>query len=99
MAQPYRTKSGDLADKEGQPIRDHRGKGLARIEALDASLTAEQVLKAVSAHALGLLPLNKERLASLFKLGEAHRLWGPRATGAQGARDKRVAPRVELDED
>jgi hypothetical protein len=73
--------------------------GLTCIEALPAPLTAHEVLKAVSAHALGLLPLNKERLASLFKLGEAHRLWGPRGKGVTGERaPKREAPGVELDE-
>jgi hypothetical protein len=46
---------------------------LERIEALPVSLTADEVLKAVSAHALGLSWLDRERLASLRLLGETHR--------------------------
>ena len=76
MAATYRTESGDLADKEGNPMRARRGRGSERIDALPVSLTAEQVLKAVFAYAVGLLRLNKERQASLCKLGEAYRLWG-----------------------
>ena len=95
---PYRTESGDLADKQGKPIRAYRGRGLERIDALPVSLTAEEVLKAISAHAVGLLHLNKEQLASLFKLGEAHRLWGARSEGVK-ASHPRVRPRVELVED
>lgn len=68
---PYRTESGDLVDKEGNPIRARRGKGLERIDALSTSLTAEQVLKAVSAQVVGLLYLNKEQQASLYKLAKA----------------------------
>ena len=92
MAAPYRTKSGDLADKQGQPIRAHRGRGLERIDELTASLTKEQVLKAASAHILGQLHLSKEQLASLFKLGEAYRLWGARSTGVTGSSGPRTRP-------
>ena len=83
MAAPYRTESGDLADKDGNPIRAYRGRGLERIDALAASLTAEEVLKAVSAHAVGLLRLSREQQASLYKLGEAYRLWGARSEGVK----------------
>ena len=95
---PYRTESGDLADKQGRPIRAYRGKGLERIDALPVSLTAEEVLKAVSAHAVGLLRLNKEQQASLYKLGEAHRLWGARSEGVRAGRPRGRPPTFELDE-
>jgi len=95
MAAPYRTKSGDLADCEGRPIRAYRGRGLEKIEALGPPLTADQVLKAVSAHALGLLHFNKEQLGALYRLGEAHRLWGARSEGVKGAKSRPQAPGVE----
>jgi hypothetical protein len=98
MASPHRTLSGDLGDREGKPIRARRGAGLARIDALSAPLTAEQVLKAVSAHVVGLLNLNKEQQASLYKLGEAHRLWGARSEGVRASHPRGKAPRFELDE-
>jgi hypothetical protein len=73
---PYRTESGDLADKQGKPIRRYRGKALERIDELPL-LTAEGVERAICGHALGLLRLDKERLLSLRLLGERHGLWGP----------------------
>jgi len=95
MPSPYRTEYGDLADSHGEPIRAYRGRGLERIDALSVPLTAEEVLKAVSAHAVGLLHLNKEQQASLYKLGEAYRLWGARSEGVRASHPG-VRPRVEL---
>ena len=54
---------------------------MPRTATLSVPLAAEEVLKAVSAHAVGLLHSNKEQQASLYKLGEAHRLWGARSQG------------------
>jgi hypothetical protein len=96
---PYRTESGDLVDKEGNPIRARRGKGLERIDALSTSLTAEQVLKAVSAQVVGLLYLNKEQQASLYKLGEAHRLRGARSVGVKATRPRGPAPSLDAPPD
>jgi len=98
MPSPYRTEYGDLADKQGNPIRAYRGRGLERIDALSVPLTAEEVLKAVSAHAAGLLHLNKEQLASLRLLGEAYRLWGARSEGVKASRPRGRPPMFELDE-
>ena len=99
MPSPYRTEYGDLADKQGTPIRAMRGRGLEGIDALSVPLTAEEVLKAVSAHAVGLLHLNHEQLASLRLLGEAYRLWGARSEGVKAGRSRGGPPRVELVED
>jgi len=95
---PYRTESGDLADKDGNTIRAKRAKALERICELPL-LTAEGVERAVSAHALRLLRLDKERLLSLRLLGERHGLWGPgRRRLAPSPEAGRQAEGVELDD-
>ena len=73
---PYRTKSGDLADRQGRPIRHNRGETLARVREQEL-LTAEDVERAICGHLLGTLKLDKERLMSLRLLGERYGLWGP----------------------
>lgn len=72
---PYRTESGDLADRQGNPIRSNRGETLARVREQEL-LTAEEVERAICGHLLGTLKLDKERLVSLRLLGERHGLWG-----------------------
>ena len=60
-------------------------------------MTADEVLKAISAHAPGLLRLDKERLISLRLLCERSGLWGPgRRQLAPTLRRKPES--VELDE-
>lgn len=81
-------------DRLGRP---RRVRGLAAIEHLPAALTPEQAIKLVSAHVLGLIELPKERKESLWKLGEALRLWGARSEGVRRSRQRQAPPTVESD--
>ena len=83
-------------DRLGRP---RRVRGLEAINALPAALTPDQAIKLVSAHVLGLIELPKERKESLWKLGEALRLWGARSEGVKQRRQRQAPPSVEPDTD
>lgn len=78
------------------PVRPGDLEGLAAIDSAPAPLTGEQVLKAVSGFATGALTLSERRLAALYKLGEAYRLWGARSEGVKAATGRVKAPAVTV---
>ena len=82
---PYTTDTGEPTSREGVPAHKDRRAGLERIARLPDAISAADVVKAVSGHALGYLDMPKERLASLRLLGEAYGLWGARAKGIRDA--------------
>ena len=61
-------------------------------------MTPEQAIKLVSAHVLGLIEIPKERKESLWKLGEALRLWGARSEGVKGPSKRTSKPAFEVEE-
>jgi len=85
---------GGKGSGRNQKIEPGNDGGLAAIEAAPAPLTADQVLKAVSGYAIGALMVPGPRLAALYKLGEAYRLWGARSEGVKAA--NKAAPKASF---